>query len=110
MGTVCPDRPVQRGISDRQDPAAFAGGNVDTAQGAAHRRHLEWLATCSKWSMLDVFVVALLVVSVKLGALVRPTSVPASTPLPPVLSHHVAVRVIGRYATDSPRIQTHPQP
>ena len=47
----------------------FLVWNVDTAQGAAHRRHLGWLATYSKWSMLDVFVVALLVVSVKLGAL-----------------------------------------
>ncbi|MCB1774132.1 MAG: paraquat-inducible protein A [Gammaproteobacteria bacterium] len=43
--------------------------NFDTAQGDAHRRHLDWLVTYSKWSMLDVFVVALLVVSVKLGSL-----------------------------------------
>lgn len=43
--------------------------NFDPARGEAHRRHLRWLATYSKWSMLDVFVVALLVVSVKLGAL-----------------------------------------
>jgi paraquat-inducible protein A len=43
--------------------------NFDMAQGEAHRRHLSWLASYSKWSMLDVFVVALLVVSVKLGAL-----------------------------------------
>ncbi len=32
----------------------FLVWNVDTAQGAAHRRHLGWLATYSKWSMLDV--------------------------------------------------------
>jgi paraquat-inducible protein A len=43
--------------------------NFDLAQGEAHRRHLRWLAAYSKWSMLDVFVVALLVVSVKLGSL-----------------------------------------
>ena len=43
--------------------------NFDMAEGDAHRRHLQWLVTYSKWSMLDVFVVALLVVSVKLGSL-----------------------------------------
>ena len=43
--------------------------NLDAAQGAAHRRHLDWMNRYGKWSMLDVFVVALLVVSVKLGAL-----------------------------------------
>ena len=43
--------------------------NLDPAHGARHRRHLAWLASYSKWSMLDVFVVALLVVSVKLGSL-----------------------------------------
>lgn len=43
--------------------------NIEAASGERHRRHLKWLAEYSKWSMLDVFVVALLVVSVKLGAL-----------------------------------------
>ncbi len=43
--------------------------NFDRAHGEQHRRHLAWLARYSKWSMLDVFVVALLVVSVKLGSL-----------------------------------------
>ena len=43
--------------------------NFDPSQGERHRRHLHWLATYGKWSMLDVFVVALLVVSVKLGSL-----------------------------------------
>lgn len=43
--------------------------NFDPSHGARHRRHLHWLAVYSKWSMLDVFVVALLVVSVKLGSL-----------------------------------------
>lgn len=43
--------------------------NLDSAHGEAHRRRLAWLAGYSKWSMLDVFVVALLVVSVKLGSL-----------------------------------------
>jgi paraquat-inducible protein A len=43
--------------------------NFDPAHGERHRRHLHWLAVYGKWSMLDVFVVALLVVSVKLGSL-----------------------------------------
>ena len=43
--------------------------NFDPSYGERHRRHLRWLATYGKWSMLDVFVVALLVVSVKLGSL-----------------------------------------
>lgn len=36
-----------------------------------HRRHIKWLATVGRWSMLDVFVVAILVASVKLGALAK---------------------------------------
>ncbi len=38
--------------------------------GERARRHLRWLAALSKWSMLDVFVVAVLIAAVKLGALV----------------------------------------
>jgi len=45
--------------------------NFDPSYGERHRRHLHWLATYGKWSMLDVFVVALLVVSVKLGSLAQ---------------------------------------
>ncbi len=45
--------------------------NLETRDSAAHRRHLHWLSEYSRWSMLDVFVVALLVVSVKLGALAQ---------------------------------------
>lgn len=40
--------------------------------GVLHGRHaraLDWLAHYGKWSMLDVFVVAVLLVTVKLGAL-----------------------------------------
>ena len=33
------------------------------------RKYLHWMHTFGKWSMLDVFVVAILVVSVKLGAI-----------------------------------------
>ncbi len=33
------------------------------------RRILEWLGVLGKWSMLDVFVVAILIVAVKLGPL-----------------------------------------
>ena len=36
---------------------------------AGLRRHLDWLHTYGKWSMLDVFIVAVLVVAVKLGAI-----------------------------------------
>lgn len=45
--------------------------NFDPSQGERHRAHLHWLAVYGKWSMLDVFVVALLVVSVKLGAMAQ---------------------------------------
>ena len=41
--------------------------NLEKSDSPAHQRHLHWLETYSKWSMLDVFVVALVVVSVKLG-------------------------------------------
>ncbi len=37
----------------------------------AHARHLHWLAEYGRWSMLDVFVVALIVVTVKLGVLAQ---------------------------------------
>jgi paraquat-inducible protein A len=43
--------------------------NWEAATTERHQQHLKWLSAYSKWSMLDVFVVALLVVSVKLGAL-----------------------------------------
>ncbi len=42
--------------------------NLENVREERHTRHLRWLENYSKWSMLDVFVVALLVVSVKLGA------------------------------------------
>jgi len=45
--------------------------NLEAGNSASHRRHLHWLSEYSRWSMLDVFVVALLVVSVKLGALAQ---------------------------------------
>jgi len=45
--------------------------NFDAARGERHRRHLHWLSVYGKWSMLDVFVVALLVVSVKLGVMAQ---------------------------------------
>ena len=34
-------------------------------------RHLHWMHLYGKWSMLDVFVVAVLLASVKLGALAQ---------------------------------------
>ncbi len=45
--------------------------NFEDSGSNFHQRHIKWLATYSKWSMLDVFVVALLVVTVKLGALAQ---------------------------------------
>ena len=41
------------------------GATIGTSTGRTFR----WLAALSKWSMLDVFVVAVLLASVKLGAL-----------------------------------------
>ncbi|WP_456378404.1 paraquat-inducible protein A [Thiolapillus sp.] len=49
----------------------FLVWNLEDSNSGRHQRHLQWLATYSKWSMLDVFVVALLVVTVKLGALAQ---------------------------------------
>lgn len=45
--------------------------NLESTGSVSHRRHLHWLAVFARWSMLDVFVVALLVVTVKLGALAQ---------------------------------------
>lgn len=42
---------------------------TETSDIRGFQRRLHWLAATGKWSMLDVFVVALLLVSVKLGAL-----------------------------------------
>ena len=49
----------------------FVLWNLEAAGSDRHRRHLHWLALFARWSMLDVFVVALLVVTVKLGALAQ---------------------------------------
>ena len=46
----------------------FRAWNSDPGHRWAHR-HLGWLNALGKWSMLDVFVVAVLIASVKLGAL-----------------------------------------
>jgi len=50
--------------------------NLEATNSPAHQRHLHWLELYSKWSMLDVFVVALVVVSVKLGTLAEATVEP----------------------------------
>ncbi|MFZ1342231.1 paraquat-inducible protein A [Thiothrix eikelboomii] len=47
--------------------------NSPEAYQLRHRRFLQVLAVWGKWSMLDVFVVALLFVAVKLGALANIT-------------------------------------
>jgi paraquat-inducible protein A len=38
-----------------------------------HKRLVQWLEWIGKWSMLDVFVVAILVVSIKLGSIANVT-------------------------------------
>ena len=43
--------------------------NNGTAGNGRQRRYLHWMHLYGKWSMLDVFVVAVLVVAVKLGAI-----------------------------------------
>ncbi len=43
---------------------------VDLHQSTRLSSYIRWMHAYGKWSMLDVFVVAILVVSVKLGALV----------------------------------------
>ncbi|HIP94940.1 MAG TPA: paraquat-inducible protein A [Leucothrix sp.] len=45
--------------------------NVEYAKGSFFDKALYIIETIGKWSMLDVFVVALLLVSVKLGALAK---------------------------------------
>lgn len=45
--------------------------NLDYNPGSALDKTLSLIETLGKWSMLDVFVVALLLVSVKLGALAK---------------------------------------
>jgi paraquat-inducible protein A len=45
--------------------------NVDYASDSFLDKSLQIIETIGKWSMLDVFVVALLLVSVKLGALAK---------------------------------------
>ncbi len=47
----------------------FRVWNLEPAESARHRRHVRWIAHYGKWSMLDVFVVATLVASVKLGSI-----------------------------------------
>ncbi len=44
-------------------------GNAGSATGQWKRRQLHWLSQYGKWSMLDVFVVAVLIVTIKLGAI-----------------------------------------
>jgi len=45
----------------------FLAANGGRRGAAVHQRYLHWLARYGKWSMLDVFVVAVLLASVKLG-------------------------------------------
>ena len=43
--------------------------NGETGDRERHEKHLHWIAQYGKWSMLDVFVVAILLVTVKLGVI-----------------------------------------
>jgi len=43
--------------------------NARLLDSERHRRHLHWMARIGKWSMLDVFVVAVLLVTVKLDVI-----------------------------------------
>ena len=45
--------------------------HIELHQDTRLRKYIRWMHTYGRWSMLDVFVVAILVVSVKLGALAR---------------------------------------
>ena len=45
--------------------AALNGKRVDRRR----HRYVHWLSVLGKWSMLDVFVVAVLIASVKLGSI-----------------------------------------
>lgn len=47
----------------------FTVWNRNVPQDARSLKYLHWLTLMGKWSMLDVFVVAVLLASVKLGAL-----------------------------------------
>jgi len=49
----------------------FRVWNLEPADSARHHRHVRWIAYYGKWSMLDVFVVATLVASVKLGSIAQ---------------------------------------
>jgi len=44
---------------------------ADTGHTERHQRHLRRLGIIGKWSMLDVFVLAILIVTVKLGAIAK---------------------------------------
>jgi paraquat-inducible protein A len=46
----------------------FTAWNSDYKR-VSRQRHLEWLSALGKWSMLDVFIVAILIASVKLGSI-----------------------------------------
>lgn len=47
----------------------FLAWNTGHQRKATHKKYLRWLAQFGKWSMLDVFVVALLVVTIKLDVI-----------------------------------------
>jgi paraquat-inducible protein A len=49
----------------------FVVWNVDPAGSDRHVTKMRWMSQWGKWSMLDVFVVAIFLVSVKLGSIAR---------------------------------------
>lgn len=69
--------------------------NRGAASGRRARRALDWITILGRWSMLDVFIVAVLVASVQLGALADVQlhaglyAFAVSVLLAMALSHHV---------------------
>ena len=73
---------------------------------AAHRRLLRWMDAVGKWSMLDVFVVAIVITSVKLGSLATTELhyglyVFAASVVMIMLASHVVYREVRRTVRDT---------
>ncbi|MGA8261815.1 MAG: paraquat-inducible protein A [Arenicellales bacterium] len=73
---------------------------------AANRRLLRWIDVLGKWSMLDVFVVAILITSVKLGSLATTELhyglyVFAASVVMMMLASHVVYREVRRAVQDT---------
>lgn len=74
---------------------------------SAHGRLLRWMDALGKWSMLDVFVVAILIASVKLGPLATTELhyglyLFAASVVMIMLASHVVYRKVRRLAEEGP--------